>query len=65
MESRLLLEDALGTTKDNLNTSSVTGSTLNAKINAATYASSAFDTNKGRGFTLQRQQRRAHEFCDA
>lgn len=38
---------------------------LNAKINAATYASSAFHTNKGRGFLLQRQQWRAHEFCDA
>ena len=55
MESCLLLPDALGTTKDNLNASSVTGCTVNAKINTATYTSSAFDTNEGRGFILQLQ----------
>lgn len=38
---------------------------LNAKIKAGTYASSASDTNRGRGFIPQCQQWRAHEFCDA
>lgn len=46
----MLLQDALGAAKDNLNAASVTGRLLlNANTNAATDTSSPSDTDRTRG----------------